>query len=138
MNQGSCLCGKVRFEVDASKGELRICHCSLCREASGSGSGAFLNVPYDCFRWLSGQESIRAYERPSGYGLAFCQICGSPLPDSDRPRTSFDIPAGLLDEDPGLVVARHIYVGSKASWDVIAGDAACYEEMPQRAAQALR
>jgi hypothetical protein len=138
MIRGSCLCGEVCFEVDASKGELRLCHCSLCRKASGSGSAALLNVPYDCFRWLGGQELISTYERPSGYGVVFCRACGSPLPDSDRRRTMFDIPAGLLDENPELAIAKHIYVGSKASWDVIAGGAARYEEMPPHGGQAPR
>ena len=32
-------------------------------------------------------------------------------------------PAGLLDEDPGVRVAGHIFARSKAPWDEIAGDA---------------
>ena len=78
------------------------------------------------------EELIRTYQRPSGYGCVFCGACGSPLPDSDRRKTMVDIPAGLIDEHPGLAVAKHIYVGSKASWDVIGDDAPRYEEMPPR------
>jgi hypothetical protein len=33
------------------------------------------------------------------------------------------VPAGLLDCDPGVRVAGHIFVGSKAPWDEIAGNA---------------
>jgi len=32
------------------------------------------------------------------------------------------VPLGLLATDPGVRVAGHIYVGSKAPWDEIAGD----------------
>ena len=30
---------------------------------------------------------------------------------------------GCVDGDPGVVIARHLYVGSKAPWDEIAGNA---------------
>ena len=33
------------------------------------------------------------------------------------------VPAGLLDSDPGVRVAGHIFVGSMAPWDEIAGEA---------------
>ncbi len=33
------------------------------------------------------------------------------------------VPAGLLDSDPGVRIAGHVFVGSKAPWDEIAGDA---------------
>jgi hypothetical protein len=133
MIHGSCLCGEVRFEVELGESELRLCHCSLCRKASGSAYAALLNVPYHRFRWLGGEELIRRYQRLSGYGCVFCGTCGSPLPDSDGRKTMFDVPAGLLDEHPGLAVAKHIYVGSKAGWDVIGDDAPRHEEMPPRA-----
>jgi len=40
------------------------------------------------------------------------------------------VTAGLLDDDPGLVIGGHIFVGSKAAWDEIAGDAPRFEEGP--------
>ena len=40
----------------------------------------------------------------------------------------YNIPAGLLDDDTGVEVAHHIYVGDKASWDVIGDDAPQYDE----------
>jgi len=30
--QGSCHCGKVRFEVDMDLDHVRVCDCSLCRK----------------------------------------------------------------------------------------------------------
>tara|TARA_R110002051_G_scaffold21431_1_gene56940 strand:- start:1735 stop:1875 length:141 start_codon:yes stop_codon:yes gene_type:complete len=38
------------------------------------------------------------------------------------------VPAGLLEDSEGkLRVAAHIWVGSKASWDVIGGDGHQYQ-----------
>jgi hypothetical protein len=34
----------------------------------------------------------------------------------------------LLDDDTGVEVAHHIFVGDKASWDVIGDDAPQYDE----------
>ena len=35
-----------------------------------------------------------------------------------------------LDDDTGLTVAKHIFVGSKARWDVIGDDAPRHEAFP--------
>ena len=36
MLKGSCLCGKVRYQVSGPLGPMIYCHCSQCRKASGS------------------------------------------------------------------------------------------------------
>ena len=33
------------------------------------------------------------------------------------------VPAGILDDDPGVRIAGHIFVGSQAPWDEIGGSA---------------
>ncbi len=40
----------------------------------------------------------------------------------------FWVPAGLLDDDPGVGVVQHIFAGSKADWDVIGDDAPQFDE----------
>lgn len=40
------------------------------------------------------------------------------------------IPAGLLDDSSSSVVAAHLFVGSKASWDEIGDSGEQYTEMP--------
>ena len=123
MIHGSCLCGAVRFEILGARSKIGVCHCSLCRKASGVGSTAIIALPATNLRWVSGQDTVSQYERPSGYGTSFCRTCGSPVPDPDSRRTMYRVPVGLLDENPPLAVGDHIYVASKASWDEI-GDAA--------------
>jgi hypothetical protein len=123
MIRGSCLCGGVRFEVDRAVGPFELCHCPRCRKASGSAFVAGLGVRVEDFRWLSGTELIRTFEapireRPPAYCAAFCSRCGSPVPSSRA--NWFEIPAGLLDDDPGLRPDKHIFVECKSPWFSIA------------------
>lgn len=77
--------------------------------------------------WVSGQENIREL-RLGGHGNSFCTNCGSPLPHMDLDKTKWFVPAGLLDEDPGVGVRGHIWVSSKPTWDVIGDDAPQFPE----------
>jgi len=84
-------------------------------------------ISFDQLEWVSGEDLVSIYERPSGYGTAFCRVCGSPAPDHDRKRTMYRIPVGLFDGEPELTTTEHIFVGSKASWDVIGDEGSLFE-----------
>lgn len=121
MIHGSCLCGGVRFEIDASVGPFELCHCPRCRKASGSAFVAGLGVRVADFRLLSGAELIRSYEapllqHPPPYRVAFCSRCGSPAPSPLPGASWLEIPAGLLDDDPGLRPDKHIFVECRSPW----------------------
>jgi hypothetical protein len=125
--QGACLCGGVRFEIDRAVGPFELCHCPRCRRVSGSAFVAGLGVRADDFRWLAGRELIAHYEapileRPPAYRVAFCSRCGSPVPDPQAGASWFEVPAGLLDEAPGLAPDRHIFVECKSDWFEIGDD----------------
>lgn len=47
---GSCLCGARAYEIEGELDGVWICHCSLCRKASGSNGNSILIVPRDRFR----------------------------------------------------------------------------------------
>ena len=126
MLSGSCLCAGIQIKVDGPTSDITICHCSLCRKCSGSAFLASVTVAADQLTWLSGKELVATFERPSGYGSAYCRTCGSPAPDQSYDKTTYAIPVGMLDESHELKVQEHIFVGSKASSDII-GDSA-----PQR------
>lgn len=130
MIRGSCLCGAVRFEYARAVTGVGMCHCSLCRKVSGTAGNAILVVPATDFRWTAGEDLQRTYRKPSGWQTTFCATCGSPLPQTLRGAAAYWVPAGLLDDDPGVGVGGHIWVGSKASWDEIADGAPQFEEGP--------
>ena len=128
MLRGACLCGAVRYEIEGKVSGIGMCHCSVCRKASGAVSNAALVTAARSFRWVSGEDQLKSYSRPSGYTTTFCTSCGSPMPRRHENGKVVMLPAGSLDDDPGTGVAQHIFVGSKAGWDEIAGDAPQYEE----------
>ncbi len=48
-------------------------------------------------------------------------------------RPTYAIPAGALDDDPGIRRSLHIWCGSKAPWFEITGDLPRFDENPPRA-----
>jgi hypothetical protein len=51
--------------------------------------------------------------------VCFCSDCGSPVPDALSETALIELPAGSLDDDPGLRPDKHIYVEVKAPWFTI-------------------
>lgn len=131
--RGSCLCSAVRFEIDGRMSAIGHCHCSKCRKVSGTGSNAMLMTSRKRLTFLAGEELIRSFRQPSGFTSSFCERCGSPVPHLHPNGKVYWVPVGLLDDDPGVRVALHIYVASKAPWDEIAGNAVQHaEDWPDR------
>lgn len=126
--KGSCLCGECVCELKGRISLVGKCHCSKCRKVSGTGSNAVHWARPENIEWLSGIENIKKFARLDGWGTSFCSNCGSPLPFMDGNKTMWFVPAGLLDEDPGVGVRGHIWVGSKPSWEVIGDDAPQFQE----------
>lgn len=121
--KGGCNCGAVRFEVTGPVLGVIQCHCSLCRRYTGTAHISVVLADKADFHWRSGADNITRWRHPDAdWESAFCQTCGSPAPgDNDEERVF--IPAGVITEGAdALTVIHHIFVGSKAGWDVI-GDA---------------
>lgn len=83
---GSCHCGAVRFEIDATIDRVTECNCSICRK-----KGILHHrVPPQVFRLLSGEDDLATYR--FGTGVAqhrFCRHCGIHV--FTRPRAAPDL-----------------------------------------------
>lgn len=128
MIRGTCLCRRVAFVVNGPITEMGNCHCTECRKAYGSAFGAVAVCRKDDFKYLTGQELISSYKQTERVTRYFCRICGSPLPMVEEWDTLVGIPAGLLDDDPGIRPGEHIFVGYKAPWWEITDDIPQYKE----------
>ena len=118
---GSCLCGEVRWAVDdGAFTRMTHCHCSICRKAHGAPFATYATAPRASFRWLQGESRITRYESSPGFVRGVCGQCGSVVPDGSG--EEMFVPAGCLDDDPGLRPSAHIFAMSKAPWHVIADD----------------
>lgn len=123
MTPGACLCGAVRYEVD-ELAHLTHCHCSLCRKHHGAPFASFVEVPRQSLRWLA-EDAVAEYRSSPGRARRFCSICSAVAPTLHGDR--YWVPAGNLDGDLGALQSVHAFVGSKAPWHVIGGDAPRYE-----------
>ncbi|HRX61852.1 MAG TPA: GFA family protein [Candidatus Competibacter sp.] len=130
--RGSCLCGAVGFEIRAPFVFFQYCHCSRCRKSSGSAHSASLLVKADQFAWTRGKADVRRYELPAAeyFCTGFCGVCGSSLPWRTRNGKLFLVPAGSLDDDPGVMPSRNIFWNSRASWYLPASDLPTFPEEP--------
>jgi hypothetical protein len=128
--RGKCFCGKVEFELSGAIPNMYQCHCSLCRKVSGSSANAALIINVAQFRWISGQNEISAFQSETGYKSEFCRHCGSPLPNLTRDDSAYWVPVGLLEDTWDISVAAHVFVTSRAHWDVIPDAAEHFDQMP--------
>ena len=94
------------------------CHCSRCRKGRSAAFASNLLVKRAAFCWLRGAERVRSYRVPGAkvFANAFCDVCGSVLPEVGGERDVVVVPAGGLDDDPGARERLHIFTGSKAPW----------------------
>jgi hypothetical protein len=122
MARGECNCGAVRFEIDGPLTDVYMCHCSICRRATGSAGIAVVVFAKEGFRWLQGQEQVATWRKPdTQWETWFCRICGSPVPGENDAERMF-APAGCITEGgESLQLTHHVWVGSKAVWDEIGG-----------------
>ena len=128
--RGKCLCGAIEFELDGDIPNLYQCHCSLCRKVTGSAANAAFRIAADQFKWISGSDQIGEFITASGFKSHFCSTCGSPAPNLTGNDSVYWIPVGLLEASDQLELVAHLYVESRASWDVIADAGEHFDEMP--------
>lgn len=121
MIHGSCLCGAVSFEISGGLDTASHCHCSMCRKAHGAAFGSYVGVQKSALRWLSGERDIARYASSPDVTRTFCSICGSTLQYLHRAQPErFALALGVLDDDPGVRPALHMFVADKAPWYEIA------------------
>lgn len=130
MIHGSCLCGKVRYQLGGRAQFINHCHCSMCRKTHGAAFGSFLHADSRAFAWTEGRSEVQSYESSPGTFRAFCRHCGSGLPVLEDDGTHVTIPAGTLDTDPGVRPIVHIHTASKAPWYEIADSLPQFDEFP--------
>lgn len=118
---GSCLCGKVAFEVTGAPLKFLYCHCRSCQKSSGSVHAANLAFPANSITWTQGEDLIQLFvdtEENPGFPRAFCKNCGSPVPKLSRNRQFWVVPSGSLNSDPGLRPQANIYWSEHGPWYV--------------------
>ena len=129
MLEGACLCGRIRYAIDGAPRFMYQCHCSRCRAASGASFVTNLIVDAERFRITAGAESLRAFESSPQKFRHFCSGCGSPIYSrGEKTKHVVSVRGGTLKGDPGVRVAYHAFVASKAPWTEIDDAAPQFDE----------
>ncbi|WP_437735015.1 GFA family protein [Sorangium sp. So ce1335] len=128
MNKGACLCGTVRYEIDGPFQIMLHCHCSMCRKFHGTAFATAAVAPLSGFRWVAGEDAIRASS--ASEHRSFCTTCGSATPLLAPERQLALVHAGNLDGDLGIEPQLHQFVGSRAPWYTITDSLPQFEEWP--------
>jgi len=115
---GECFCGAITYSISGKLHDARSCHCSRCRKAFSSQASAYALVDSKEFEWLTGEALLTSYLSKHGYGLQFCSICGSTLCGVFEGAVH-GVTLGCINGDPEIEIGRHIFVGSKAKWEVM-------------------
>lgn len=129
-NEGSCLCGAVRYDVAGPFSMMIHCHCSMCRKHHGAAFATFVGAPLMGFRWLSGEHTVVTYASSEKGVRSFCPVCGSVMPTLVKEMDLALLPAGNLRGDIDIRPQAHVFVGSKAPWYTISDDLPQHEEYP--------
>lgn len=127
--QGSCHCGKVRYEVTGTPLRFAHCHCDDCRKIHGTTFGSSILVQAGDFSVLEGQAEVTAYESSKGKFRCFCRHCGAHLyARMDYQPDVVIVRVGTLEDGHGLKPQMHIWVKAKAPWYEIRDDLTRYPE----------
>src|SRR6185312_6796978 len=119
--KGGCLCGAVRYEIDADPIACRVCWCRTC-QAFGAGGGT-VNVcfPSNAIR-IQGQSRDYVSTAASGNVMhrRFCPQCGVHLfsEAAARPDLIF-VRAGSLENPEIAKPTSTIWVSQAPSWACI-------------------
>lgn len=115
--KGSCLCGKVTFQLNGDFDHFYLCHCSYCRKDTGSAHAANLFTKASALTWLSGENAVKSFNLPSTRHVkSFCSECGSALPNTEMGGDICVVPAGSLDDPVLMSPEAHIFTDSQADW----------------------
>jgi len=120
---GGCLCGGVRFRVDAPLVVATYCHCTRCQRRTGTAASAQARIQPGSLTVTQGEELIRTYAPPDGFPKLFCGACGSALwsRSPDDPDI-MSVRLGAFDGDPGIRPSLRQFCSYAAAWEDIPDD----------------
>jgi len=115
MLSGSCLCGKVKYGISGTVGDIVHCHCKTCRKAHGSAFSSVAAVSNVDFKLLC-TENLGCFESSPGKNRYFCSNCGTQIYAKRDGADHVVLRLGSLDDDPKSKEKSHIWIAQKATW----------------------
>jgi len=114
--EGGCLCGAVRYRIEAEAAEASICHCATCRRAAGAPSVAWATVAADAFAWTAGAAARHASS--AEVLRTHCAVCGTCLTYQSSP-DSIDVTLASLDDPEAIRPTSEIWLSHRLRWEAV-------------------
>ncbi len=115
MYTGSCLCGAVRINVDATLDPPIACHCNICRKMTGHYL-VTTDIPRESLS-VEGMEFVTWFHSSEKARRGFCAKCGSTLffdPVTEIDWTS--VAMGAFCQPTDVKTHVHIFVSQKGDY----------------------
>ncbi|MCZ4279659.1 GFA family protein [Kiloniella laminariae] len=132
--EGGCLCGEVRYAVQAAPSRVTFCHCKFCQKATGS---AYLVEPiFEADKFATIRGSAKVYKHKSeGSGkkvyIHFCATCGTKLYLTfERFADAVGVYGGTFDDPDWFErtgeTAKHIFLEAAQRGTIIPAGINCF------------
>ncbi len=111
---GGCLCGAVRYTALGRPASVNLCHCRMCRKASGAPVVAWATYGVAKVRF----EGVPAWRRSSDRAeRAFCPHCGAAIAwRALADPANIDLTVGTFDEPDDLKPIDHLWMDARIKW----------------------
>jgi len=118
---GGCLCGAVRYAIEAEPIVTRTCWCADCQKFAGGNATVNVVFPREAVK-IEGE--LRDYSSTAASGnlmhRGFCPKCGTPVTTvSERRPHIIGVRAGTLDVPELAKPEITIWTSSAPSWATI-------------------
>ncbi|QIR14888.1 GFA family protein [Shewanella aestuarii] len=113
--KGGCLCGAIRYQVNAKPFDADYCHCRQCQLSSGAVVMSWMDFKAEQLVWLKGQ--TKEFSSSDKVRRGFCQDCGCSLSYRHIDYPDYvTLSIASLDEPNQVSPNYHIYTVNQVSW----------------------
>ena len=118
MYEGSCLCGKVKYQVLSEPKKVSHCHCKMCQKQHGAAFATYASVRKEHLKYVQGKGVLKSYNSSGTIQRKFCECCGSNLEWSGSKdyREWVSISLGTFDTEIQPETIVNIYTDTKVCW----------------------
>lgn len=127
---GSCHCGRIRYEAEIDPADVTICHCTDCQTLSGSAFRTVVGARKEGFR-VTGEPKVYVKTAESGNRRvqAFCPECGTPIfATAVTDPQVYSIRLGTAHQRGALPPRRQLWARSALDWVMQAQTIAALEK----------
>ena len=131
MVSGSCLCGKIQYEVELIPEKTFNCHCSYCRKAHGAAFATMSFAKGETLKITKGKSLLSEHWNGSRAYRAFCSNCGTRLMNYTEDKSIYlSIALSTVDTSIDFKPVAHVNLESKACWFEPDEDIPGFESLP--------